>query len=204
MTPVSPEEISALFDGELTPDRAEEVRRAVVEDEGIATNLRADGQMDRDLSSFAAACQFEPHVSLPSSLPVLGLPIYLIALGLLVVRILAKVLPIGPGIWLQTLVIALVAVWLLYQFFPALRTDTWQAVHEMAQFPVVAVTTVGELGESPTPKTPRLPGGQPVSGGVGFEPHGVPLPAAPDDARGGRPADDPAAGFPGRRCRRGR
>jgi len=133
MTPVNPEEISALLDGELTSDRAEEVRRAMVEDEGLRRIYEQIAEMDRDLSSFAAACQFGPHVSLPSSSPVLGLPIYLIAFGLLIVRILAKILPIGPGIWLQTLVIALVAVWLLYRFLPALRTDMWQAVHEMAR-----------------------------------------------------------------------
>ncbi len=156
MTPVSPEEISALFDGELTPDRAEEVRRAVVEDEGLRRIYEQMVGMDRALSSFAAACQFEPHVSLPSSLPVLGLPIYLVALGLLIVRILAKILPVGPGIWLQTLVIALVAVWLLYRFLPALRTDMWQAVHEMASSPVGQAPRAGRLSLS-VPDTDEAP-----------------------------------------------
>jgi hypothetical protein len=128
---ISPEEISALFDGELMPDRAEEVRHAMVEDERLRRCYEQMAETDSALSSFAAACQFEPRVSLPSISPVLGFPIYAVAFGLLIVRILGKVLPFGPGIWLQALAIALVAAWLLYRFLPTVRADMWQAVHEL-------------------------------------------------------------------------
>jgi hypothetical protein len=131
MTPISPQEISALFDGELKPARAEEVRRAMVEDEQLRRIYEQMAQTDSALSSFAATCQFEPHVSLPSISPVLGFPIYFVAFGLLMVCVLAKILPVGPGIWLQTLVVALLAAWLLYRFLPALGTDMWQTVYEM-------------------------------------------------------------------------
>ncbi len=131
MKPISPEEISGLFDGELIPGRAEEVQRAMVEDERLRRIYGQMAETDSALSSFAAACQFDPHVSLPGISPVLGFPIYAVAVGLLIVRILARVLPFGPGICLQALVIALVAVWLFYRFRPALRADVWQAVHEL-------------------------------------------------------------------------
>lgn len=131
MKPISPEEVSALLDGELTPDRAEEVRRAMVEDEQLRRIYERMASADSALSSFAAACQFEPHLSLPSISPVLGFPIYAIAFGLLVVRILAKILPFGPSIWLQALAIALVAAWVLYRLLPTLEADMWQAAHEV-------------------------------------------------------------------------
>ncbi len=131
MKPISPEEISALFDGELMPDRAEEVRRAMIDDERLRRIYEQIATTDIALTSCAAACQFEPHVSLPSISPVVGFPIYGLAFGLLIVRIVAKSLPFGPSISLQALAIALVAAWLLYRFLPALRTDMWQAVHEL-------------------------------------------------------------------------
>jgi hypothetical protein len=135
MKPVSPEEISALLDGELMPGRAEEVRRAMVGDERLRRIYQQMAETDSALSSLAAACQFEPHVSLPSISPVPGISFYAVVFGLLVVRILAKVLPFGPGIWLQALTIALVAAWLLYRFLPTLRADMWQAAHELGLSP---------------------------------------------------------------------
>ena len=131
MKPISPEEISALLDGELTPDRAEEVRRAIVDDEQLRQVYEQMASADSALSSFAAACQFEPHLSLPSISPVLGFPIYAVAFGLLIVRILAKILPFGPSIWLQALAIALFAAWLLYRFLPTLEADAALAAQEL-------------------------------------------------------------------------
>jgi hypothetical protein len=130
MKPISPEEISALFDGELMPDRTEEVRQAMAEDERLRRIYEQMAETDNALVSYSAACQFAPHVSLPSMSPVLGFPIYAAVFGLLIVRILAKVLPFGPSIWLQAFAIALVAAWLFYRFLPTLRADMWQAVHE--------------------------------------------------------------------------
>ncbi len=138
MTPISPEEISALFDGELMPDRAEEVRRAMVEDEQLRRIYERMAETDSALSSFAAACKFEPQVSLPSISPVLGCPIYAVAFSVLIVRILAKALPFGPGIWLQALAIALVTAWLFYRFLPTLEGDMWQVVHERGLTPVAS------------------------------------------------------------------
>ena len=135
MRPISPEEISALLDGELMPQRAEEVRRAVAEDERLRQIYEQMAGTDSALSAFATACKFEPHVSLPSISPVLGFPVYAVALGLLIVRILAKVLPFAPGIWLQALVIALVVAWLLCRFLPILEADMWQVVHEIGFSP---------------------------------------------------------------------
>jgi hypothetical protein len=132
MRPISPEEISALLDGELMPERAEEVRRALAEDERFRQIYEQMAMTDSDLRTFAAACQFQPHISLPSISPVLGFPVYAVALGLLIIRIVAKVLPLIPGIWLQASVIALVITWLLYRLLPILEADTWQPACELS------------------------------------------------------------------------
>ena len=72
MRPVEPEEISALLDGELAPGRAEEVRRAIAEDRGLRELYQQFADMDSDLNSYAAACQFNPRLSLPGDVSVLG------------------------------------------------------------------------------------------------------------------------------------
>ncbi len=77
MRPISPEEISALLDGELMPSRAEEIRRAMLEDERLRRVYEELAETDSALSSFAAACQFEPYVLLAGVSPVLGLPSHL-------------------------------------------------------------------------------------------------------------------------------
>ncbi len=131
MKPVSPEDISALFDSELTPVRAEEVRRVIVEDKRLRRIYEQMAETDSALISFAAACTFEPRLSLPNASPVLGLSVFAVALILLMVRILAKVLPFGPGIWVQASVIALFIAWLLYRFLPTLEVGTWQIEREL-------------------------------------------------------------------------
>ncbi len=131
MTPISPEEISALLDGELAPERAGEVRRAIAGDERLRQIYQRMSHAHRDLSSFAAACQFEPRIALPPLSPLSGTAIYAVAFGLLAVRILAKVLPMVPGIWLQGLAIALVAAWIVGRFLPKLDVDRWQALREL-------------------------------------------------------------------------
>jgi anti-sigma factor RsiW len=65
--PLEPHELSGLLDGELDPNRAAEVRRAVDAD----TELRAEfdhlSTLDRAWSLAAARAAFRPKVILPTS-----------------------------------------------------------------------------------------------------------------------------------------
>ncbi len=133
MQPISPEELSALLDGELESDRAEEVRLAMSQDESLRRMYEQLAKTDNALASLAVGYQFEPRISLPETSPVAGLPVYSVALCLLAVRVLAKVLPQGPGILLQVLAIGLLAGWLFYRFLPDLRADRWQVAHELGE-----------------------------------------------------------------------
>ncbi len=131
MKPVGPEEISALLDGELAPDRAEEVRRAIAEDQQLREVYQQLADMNSDLISFAAACQFNPHLSLPSRPRTLDFSIWSIAFGLLAVRILAKTLTFGPGIGVQLVALALVVGWLLCRLLPGFQDDQLQVAREL-------------------------------------------------------------------------
>lgn len=131
MKPVEPEEISALLDGELALGRAEEVRRAIAEDQGLREVYQQLVGMDSDLNSYAAACQFNPRLSLPSDVPALNIPIWLVALCLLVVHILGKVLPFSSGIGIQLVALALLVGWFLRLLLPRFRDDPWQVAHEL-------------------------------------------------------------------------
>ena len=131
MKPVGPEEISALLDGELAPQRAEEVRLAIAEDQRLREAYQQLADMHDDLNCYALACQFNPSLSLPS-LPrtTLDTSIWAIAFGLLAVRILAKTLAFGPAVGVQLLALALFVAWLLCRLLPSLRNDRWQVAHE--------------------------------------------------------------------------
>lgn len=133
MQPISPEEISALIDGELAPERWEQVRLAIGNEESLRRIYEQLSETDKALTSFATACQFEPQISLPETSPVLAFPASMVAFGLLVVRVLAKILPHGPGILLQVLMIGLLAAWLCCWLLPALRADRWQVARELGE-----------------------------------------------------------------------
>ena len=131
MKPVQPEEISALLDGELAPGRAEEVRRAIAEEQGLREVYQQMADMDGDLISYAAECQFNPRLSLPSDVPAFHISIWPVAFCLFAVHILAKLLPVSSGIGIQLVALALLVGWFLRLLLPRFRDDPWQIAHEL-------------------------------------------------------------------------
>lgn len=65
MSPVQPEELSALLDGELSPERAQEVRAQVAGDSSLAKELEMLAHLDTRWRALATAAAFEPRVNLP-------------------------------------------------------------------------------------------------------------------------------------------
>lgn len=113
MTPIDSAEISALIDGELTPERAQEVRRAIASDPalgGLHAQLTA---VDADLKMHAAAAVFHPRVSLPLQSGYLGHYLLLGATLLLILRVVVKIAPVALAIGLQIPVLVLIIVWLV-------------------------------------------------------------------------------------------
>ncbi|MGO8749105.1 MAG: anti-sigma factor family protein [Thermoguttaceae bacterium] len=133
MKPVSPEEISALLDNELSPQRAAEVRRAIAEDGELRRVYEQLADLDGDLGSYAVACQFTPQVALPSRPKMLNISIWAVAFGLLAVRILARAVSFGPGVGIELAALVFVLAWLFHWLLPGLRDDQWQVVHELGK-----------------------------------------------------------------------
>ncbi len=67
MTPVLPEELSALLDGELDPRRAAEVERQIASDPELGAAFDALRQADGLWRSQAGAARFAPRIDLPPS-----------------------------------------------------------------------------------------------------------------------------------------
>ncbi|HTL51179.1 MAG TPA: hypothetical protein VL860_01255 [Planctomycetota bacterium] len=116
-TPVEEFELSALIDGELEPQRAEEVRAAIQQDPALQALFTRLATADARWSQQADAAQFQPilpplaktpPVAVPAVLPVwmAGLVAALLMTGQFGTKWLA--LGLGPGILLHSLLLAAV------------------------------------------------------------------------------------------------
>jgi anti-sigma factor RsiW len=107
MKQVQEEELSALIDGELSPQRAEEVRLMVQADPALRAQFAVLGKFDAQLwragedAAFSAEITFptEPLVARPFPMWLLGIGV---ALALIVIRLLPKLLELPTlGVSLQ-------------------------------------------------------------------------------------------------------
>lgn len=68
MNPVRPEELSALVDGELNPEREREVRAALAESLELRSQFDALSRLDRAWRTAASGAAFDPRVKpIPSA-----------------------------------------------------------------------------------------------------------------------------------------
>lgn len=63
--PIKPEELSALLDGELSPQRQAEVRRALAADPALAAEYARLAELDRDWSAAARQARIAPPIAPP-------------------------------------------------------------------------------------------------------------------------------------------
>ena len=113
MKPIDPAELSALLDGELPADRAEEVRRAIAQDPALRRQYDRLAGMDADFRACASAAVFRPQVSIPAAASVPELGIVPLAILMVVVRAAAKLLPAALGIGVQIVVLVLIVGWVM-------------------------------------------------------------------------------------------
>lgn len=92
MKPIDPAEISAWLDGELPPERAEQVRRAIAEDEALRLEYEAIVALDANLKACAQAAVFHPRVSLDVE-PATRIPLIALVVGCLLLRLIVKTAP---------------------------------------------------------------------------------------------------------------
>ncbi|CAN5510438.1 hypothetical protein BH10PLA2_BH10PLA2_03130 [soil metagenome] len=111
MLPIDPAELSAYVDGELTSQRAEEIRAALARDPVLRATYEQLAVLDADWSARAASVMFRPRVRVGPA-PFAG-PFLLVAamvLGLLLVRMGLKFLPPILGTSLEAMLLVLVVL----------------------------------------------------------------------------------------------
>lgn len=126
MKPVEPAEVSALLDGELSPERAAQVRQAISEDSKLRSVYEELSAVHRDLTVCAAAAQFQPRISLAQSTSHPAVGVLGFALGLLVFRVIVKLLPMGIGAALQVTALALILWWVSSYLLRLVHDERWR------------------------------------------------------------------------------
>ena len=111
MKPVDPAEISALLDGELSPARTEQVRRALAENSELRSVFENLSAVHRDLTACGVAARFRPRISLASSTRFPSVGVLGFTVAMLVLRVTAKLVPLGVGFVFQATALGLVLWW---------------------------------------------------------------------------------------------
>lgn len=111
MKPVDPAEISALLDGELSRERTEQVRRALAENRELRSVFDNLSALHRDLTACGVAASFRPRISLASSTRFPAVGVLGFAAAMLVLRVTAKLVPLGVGVVFQAAALGLFLWW---------------------------------------------------------------------------------------------
>ena len=116
MIPVQPEELSALIDGELDPQRAAEVGMQIAADRELRVAFEALRDMDDRWRTAARAIAFVPEVRLPARAAWNGRFMALaVAIALVGVRVAVRVIDTTTvGFAFQMLVLAAVLAWIAW------------------------------------------------------------------------------------------
>jgi hypothetical protein len=111
MLPIDPVELSAFLDGELSAERAEEIRVALDRDPILRATYEQLALCDADWSARAATAMFRPKVRVgPAPFAGRFVTLAAILLGLLLLRMGLKTLPPIYGASLETLLLVLVVM----------------------------------------------------------------------------------------------
>jgi anti-sigma factor RsiW len=114
MNEVDPAELSALLDGELSAERAAEVRRAITQDTALRREYEQLARLDADLKATARAAVFQPRVQIPKPLSERRLHVAWVAFALLGLRLALKMLPLSLATSVEVAALALVVPWVLH------------------------------------------------------------------------------------------
>jgi anti-sigma factor RsiW len=119
MRPIDPAEISALIDGELPPERVQEVRRAIAEDASLRRVYDELAAMDAKLTASAARAMFQPEVVLPGAVTGDSSRVFLTAILLVVLRLAMKLASPELATGMAIVMLAVVVGWVLQRLAQA-------------------------------------------------------------------------------------
>ena len=126
MKPVDPAEISALLDGELSPERTKQVRRAIAENSELRCVFENLSAIHRALTACAAAVRFQPRISLARSFGFPAIGVLGFAVAMLVLRLTAKLVPLGVGVVFQATALAIVLWWVSTCLLRLAHDERWR------------------------------------------------------------------------------
>jgi hypothetical protein len=126
MKPVDPAELSALLDGELSPERTEQVRRALAENSDLRCVFEDLSAVHSDLTACGVGARFQPRISLASSSRYPAVGILGFATAMLVLRVTAKFLPLGVGVVFQATALAVVLWWVFSCLLRLAHDERWR------------------------------------------------------------------------------
>jgi len=118
MKPIDPAEISALIDGELPAEHAEQVRRAIAEDPALRREYEEMVALDANLKAHAEAAVFRPRVVIAVE-PAASVPLVPLVIGCLLLRLVLKTTPLLVGTGLEICVLVFFVGWTLQRLLAA-------------------------------------------------------------------------------------
>ncbi len=104
-------ELSGLLDGELTAERAREVRDAMAQSAALRRRYEELAAMDAEFRTQAQAAAFRPQVVLMAQPFALGAGLCVATVALLLFRVALKILPPAAGIPLEVVLLAALLLW---------------------------------------------------------------------------------------------
>jgi anti-sigma factor RsiW len=111
MLRIDPAELSAYLDGELPPERMEEVRAALADDPELRATYEQQASSHADWSNEAASAMFRPRVRVgPAPVAALWLVATCVVMSLLVLRMSLKLIPPALGVSLEATLLVVVVV----------------------------------------------------------------------------------------------
>ena len=132
MKPVDPAEVSALLDGELSAERAEQVHRAMTKDSELRCVFEELSAVHRDLTTCAVAARFQPQISLARSTSFPVVAVFGFAAVVLILRVTAKLVPLGVGVAIQAAALALFLWWVLSCLVRLSQDERWRTIPSQA------------------------------------------------------------------------
>ena len=125
MKAIDPSELSALLDGELTAQRSAEIRAAIASNAALRAEFNELSRCDLAWKEAARSAVFQPQTTNILGWHSSGKGLVWIALGLLCLRMVLKIVPLSSGLYVQMIVMALLAAWMVrwcQRIFEASRT----------------------------------------------------------------------------------
>jgi anti-sigma factor RsiW len=113
MKRVDPSELSALLDGELTAQRAAEVRRAIADDPALRREYEELAQLDDDLRAHAQEAVFEPRVEIPQRQRGLRPHVVWLAPLLVIMSLALRMLPLPIETGVEVAVVVILVPYVL-------------------------------------------------------------------------------------------